>query len=56
MAADFAVEVSVTSLKALVNRFYAEVHRILGPGGRFVTGAVIDVDGGFTLGAADVLA
>ena len=28
---------------------------LAGPGGRFVTGAVIDVDGGFTLGAADVL-
>ena len=27
-----------------------------GDGGRFVTGAVIDVDGGYTLGAADVLA
>jgi NAD(P)-dependent dehydrogenase (short-subunit alcohol dehydrogenase family) len=28
---------------------------LCGDGGRFVTGAVIDVDGGFTLGAADVL-
>lgn len=28
---------------------------LCGPGGRFVTGAVIDVDGGFTLGASDVL-
>ncbi len=29
---------------------------LCGDGGRFVTGAVIDVDGGYTLGAADVLA
>lgn len=28
---------------------------LAGPGGRFVTGAVIDVDGGYVLGAADVL-
>lgn len=28
---------------------------LAGPGGRFVTGAVIDVDGGYGLGAADVL-
>ncbi|MDA8237538.1 MAG: SDR family NAD(P)-dependent oxidoreductase [Chloroflexi bacterium] len=28
---------------------------LCGAGGRWVTGAVIDVDGGFTLGAADVL-
>jgi NAD(P)-dependent dehydrogenase (short-subunit alcohol dehydrogenase family) len=28
---------------------------LCGDGGRFVTGAVIDVDGGFTLGTADVL-
>ncbi len=28
---------------------------LCGDGGRFVTGAVIDVDGGFTLGVADVL-
>ena len=28
---------------------------LAGPGGRFVTGAVIDVDGGYALGAADVL-
>ena len=28
---------------------------LAGDGGRWVTGAVIDVDGGFTLGAADVL-
>jgi NAD(P)-dependent dehydrogenase (short-subunit alcohol dehydrogenase family) len=28
---------------------------LCGDGGRWVTGAVIDVDGGFTLGAADVL-
>jgi len=27
---------------------------LAGPGGRFVTGAVIDVDGGYVLGAADV--
>ena len=26
---------------------------LCGPGGRFVTGAVIDVDGGYVLGAAD---
>jgi len=29
---------------------------LVGPGGRFVTGAVIDVDGGYVLGAADILA
>jgi NAD(P)-dependent dehydrogenase (short-subunit alcohol dehydrogenase family) len=29
---------------------------LAGPGGRFVTGAVIDVDGGYVLGAADILA
>lgn len=29
---------------------------LAGDGGRFVTGAVIDVDGGYTLGAADVVA
>jgi 3-oxoacyl-[acyl-carrier protein] reductase len=29
---------------------------LAGPGGRFVTGAVVDVDGGYVLGAADVLA
>jgi NAD(P)-dependent dehydrogenase (short-subunit alcohol dehydrogenase family) len=29
---------------------------LAGPGGRFVTGAVIDVDGGYVLGAADTLA
>lgn len=29
---------------------------LCGPGGRFVTGAVIDVDGGFRLGLADALA
>ena len=29
---------------------------LAGPGGRFVTGAVIDIDGGFVLGAADILA
>ena len=29
---------------------------LAGPGGRFVTGAVIDVDGGFTLGLAETLA
>ncbi len=29
---------------------------LAGDGGRFITGAVIDVDGGYTLGAADVLA
>ena len=29
---------------------------LCGDGGRFVTGAVIDIDGGFTLGTADVLA
>lgn len=28
---------------------------LAGPGGRFVTGAVIDVDGGYVLGAADIL-
>jgi meso-butanediol dehydrogenase/(S,S)-butanediol dehydrogenase/diacetyl reductase len=28
---------------------------LAGPGGRFVTGAVIDVDGGYVLGAADTL-
>lgn len=28
---------------------------LAGPGGRFVTGAVIDVDGGYVLGAADLL-
>jgi meso-butanediol dehydrogenase/(S,S)-butanediol dehydrogenase/diacetyl reductase len=28
---------------------------LAGPGGRFVTGAVIDVDGGYVLGAADSL-
>jgi NAD(P)-dependent dehydrogenase (short-subunit alcohol dehydrogenase family) len=28
---------------------------LAGPGGRWVTGAVIDVDGGYALGAADVL-
>jgi NAD(P)-dependent dehydrogenase (short-subunit alcohol dehydrogenase family) len=28
---------------------------LAGPGGRFITGAVIDVDGGYVLGAADVL-
>ncbi len=28
---------------------------LAGPGGRFVTGAVIDIDGGFVLGAADAL-
>ena len=28
---------------------------LCGEGGRFVTGAVIDIDGGFTLGTADVL-
>jgi NAD(P)-dependent dehydrogenase (short-subunit alcohol dehydrogenase family) len=28
---------------------------LAGDGGRWVTGAVIDVDGGFTLGAADIL-
>jgi NAD(P)-dependent dehydrogenase (short-subunit alcohol dehydrogenase family) len=28
---------------------------LIGDGGRWVTGAVIDIDGGFTLGAADVL-
>jgi NAD(P)-dependent dehydrogenase (short-subunit alcohol dehydrogenase family) len=28
---------------------------LCGDGGRFVTGAVIDIDGGFTLGTADVL-
>jgi NAD(P)-dependent dehydrogenase (short-subunit alcohol dehydrogenase family) len=28
---------------------------LCGDGGRFVTGAVIDIDGGFTLGVADVL-
>ena len=28
---------------------------LVGDGGRWVTGAVIDIDGGFTLGAADVL-
>ncbi len=28
---------------------------LCGDGGRFVTGAVIDVDGGYTLGASDVL-
>jgi meso-butanediol dehydrogenase/(S,S)-butanediol dehydrogenase/diacetyl reductase len=29
---------------------------LAGPGGRFVTGAVIDIDGGYVLGAADTLA
>jgi NAD(P)-dependent dehydrogenase (short-subunit alcohol dehydrogenase family) len=29
---------------------------LAGPGGRFVTGAVIDVDGGYVLGASDILA
>ncbi len=29
---------------------------LAGAGGRFVTGAVIDVDGGYVLGAADILA
>lgn len=29
---------------------------LCGDGGRFVTGAVIDIDGGYTLGLADVLA
>jgi len=29
---------------------------LAGPGGRFVTGAVIDVDGGYVLGAADSFA
>jgi NAD(P)-dependent dehydrogenase (short-subunit alcohol dehydrogenase family) len=28
---------------------------LAGPGGRWITGAVIDVDGGYVLGAADVL-
>jgi NAD(P)-dependent dehydrogenase (short-subunit alcohol dehydrogenase family) len=28
---------------------------LCGDGGRFVTGTVIDIDGGFTLGTADVL-
>ena len=28
---------------------------LAGPGGRWVTGAVIDIDGGYALGAADVL-
>jgi NAD(P)-dependent dehydrogenase (short-subunit alcohol dehydrogenase family) len=28
---------------------------LAGPGGRWITGAVIDVDGGYALGAADVL-
>ena len=28
---------------------------LVGPGGRFVTGAVIDVDGGYVLGAADTV-
>ncbi len=33
----------------------AAVAWLAGDGGRWVTGAVIDIDGGFTLGAADVI-
>ncbi len=34
----------------------AAIAWLAGDGGRFVTGAVIDVDGGYTLGASDVIA